>query len=126
MKSVKELEQIRKNTLDKINMKNDKNAARIVVGMATCGLAAGAKPVYEALTQEAQKRGLKNAAVVQTGCIGVCRLEPIVEVYMPGMEKVTYVKVQPEMAARIMAEHVVNGRVAEDLTIGAYEAKAVK
>ena len=68
---------------------------RVVVGMATCGIAAGARPVLNAFLEEVAKRELKNVTVSQTGCIGVCRLEPIVEVYVPGQEKVTYVKMTP-------------------------------
>ena len=94
---------------------------RVVVGMATCGIAAGARPVMAAFLDEVEKRGLKNVTVSQTGCIGVCRLEPIVEVYVPGQEKVTYVKITPDKVASIVSEHLVNGRVVEEYTIGAAE-----
>ena len=94
---------------------------RVVVGMATCGIAAGARPVMTAFLDEIEKRGLKNVTVSQTGCIGVCRLEPIVEVYVPGQEKVTYVKMTPDKVASVVSEHLVNGRVVEEYTIGAAE-----
>ena len=81
---------------------------RVVVGMATCGIAAGARPVLAAFLEEVDKRDLQNVTVTQTGCIGVCRLEPIVEVYVPGQEKVTYVKMTPEKVPRIVSEHLVN------------------
>ena len=124
MKSLKELAAIREKALKEINMRTDRShGTRIVVGMATCGIAAGARPVLSALEEEAQKRELKDVAVSQTGCIGVCRLEPIVEVYKPNEEKVTYVKVTPEFAPRIISEHVVNGHVIYGQTIGAYESK---
>ena len=96
MKSLKELEEIRQKTLNSISMRKDNDNIRVVVGMATCGIAAGARPVLLAFMDEIAKRGLNNVSVSQTGCIGVCRLEPIVEVFYPGKEKVTYVKVQPD------------------------------
>ena len=86
--------------------------------MATCGIAAGARPVLAAFMDEVEKRSLQDVVVAQTGCIGVCRLEPIVEIYKPGQNKVTYVKVTPEMVARIVTEHVVNDRVVDEYTIG--------
>ncbi len=123
MKSLQELEAIRQKTLETINLRKEHNGTRIVVGMATCGIAAGARPVLAALMDEVAKRGLGDVVVAQTGCIGVCRLEPIVEVYKPGLEKVTYVKVTPDMVGRIMTEHIVNNRVVDEYTIGAAEAK---
>lgn len=121
MKSPAELEAIRKKTLDTINMRKDHSGTRIVVGMATCGIAAGARPVLMSLMDEVAKRNLKDVTISQTGCIGVCRLEPIVEVYKPGQEKVTYVKMTPELASKIVTEHVVNDRVVKDQTIGYFE-----
>jgi len=122
VKSLAELEEIRKNTLDQIKMRTNKEGIRVVVGMATCGIAAGARPVMNALVEEIGKRRLRDVSVTMTGCIGVCRLEPIVEVYDADGSKVTYVKMTPEKAARVVAEHIVNGRVCQDLTIGAAEA----
>jgi NADP-reducing hydrogenase subunit HndB len=119
MKSFAELEEIRKKMQKKITLRQEREGARIVVGMATCGIAAGARPVLAALTDEISKRNLTNVTVSQTGCIGVCRFEPIVEVYVPGEEKVTYVKMTPEKAAVVVAEHIVNGRVVTEYTIGA-------
>ncbi len=121
MKSLADLEAIRAKTLESINMRKDDNAARIVVGMATCGIAAGARPVMLAFVDEIKKRNLGHVTVSQTGCIGMCRYEPMVDVILPGQEKVTYIKVKPEMVARIVAEHVVNGRPVEEYTIGAAE-----
>ncbi len=122
MKSLADLEAIRAKTLENIAMRKDHNdAARVVVGMATCGIAAGARPVMLQFVEEIKKRSLEHVTVSQTGCIGMCRLEPMVDVIMPGKEKVTYVKVKPEMVARIVAEHIVNGRPVEEYTIGAAE-----
>ncbi len=122
MKSLKELEEIRKKTLNSISMRKENDNIRVVVGMATCGIAAGARPVLLGFMEEIAKRGLNNVSVSQTGCIGVCRLEPIVEVFCPGKEKVTYVKVQPDMIAKIVNDHLVNGNVVDEYTIGYYEA----
>jgi NADP-reducing hydrogenase subunit HndB len=121
MKSLKELEEIRSKTLDTINIRKERDGTRIVVGMATCGIAAGARPVLTGFMEEVGKRSLRNVTVAQAGCIGVCRLEPIVEVYKQGQEKVTYVKVKPDMVNRIVAEHIVNGHVINEYTIGYYE-----
>ena len=122
MKSIEELKQIRESMKSKMNIrKDDSGNTRVVVGMATCGIAAGARPVLAELVREVDKRGLDNVTVTQTGCIGVCRLEPIVEVFAPGQEKVTYVKMSPEKAVRIINEHVVNNRVVTEYTIGAAE-----
>lgn len=122
MKSIEELKAIRDSMQSKINLRRkEEDGVRVVVGMATCGIAAGARPVLETFVSEVNKRKLMDVAIHQTGCIGVCRLEPIVEVYAPGKEKVTYVKMTAEKAARVVSEHLVNGRVVTDYTIGAAE-----
>ena len=122
MKSMEELMAIRERMHKQIGLRaNDDETIRVVVGMATCGIAAGARPVMEAFLREVETRGLHNVSVTQTGCIGVCRLEPLAEVYLPGEEKVTYVKLKPEMVSRIVAEHLVNRQVVREYTIGAQE-----
>ena len=122
MKSLEELKAIREKMKQQMELRdNSEDKFRVVVGMATCGIAAGAKPVMAAFLDEVEKRHLKNVTVTQTGCIGVCRLEPIVEVYVPGEEKVTYVKVKPEMVPTIVGEHLVNHQVVTEYTIGAAE-----
>ena len=92
---------------------------RIVVGMATCGIAAGARPVMNAFVEELAKRNITSATVSMTGCIGMCRLEPIVEIIDQDDNKVTYVKMTAEKAARVVAEHIVNGNIVAEYTIGA-------
>ena len=92
---------------------------RIVVGMATCGIAAGARPVMNKFTEEIAKRNLQSVTVAQTGCIGMCQYEPIAEVLVPGKEKVTYVKLTEEKVARIIVDHIVNGNPVAEYTIGA-------
>ncbi len=119
MKSLAELEAIRNKNKNQVGLRREGEGTRIVVGMATCGIAAGARPVLTAFTEEVGKRGLAHVTVNQTGCIGMCRYEPIVEVMAPGKEKVTYVHMTPEKAARVVAEHIVNGHVVTEYTIGA-------
>jgi NADP-reducing hydrogenase subunit HndB len=122
MKTLKELAEIRERMQNKINIrKEDGVEYRVVVGMATCGIAAGARPVLTALVDEINRRHLTNVIVSQTGCIGVCRLEPVVEVYGASGEKVTYVKMTDEKARKIVSEHIVNNRVVTEYTIGANE-----
>ncbi len=122
MKSLAELQAIRDRMQKQMDVRdNQDDRIRVVVGMATCGIAAGARPVLTAFLEEIGKRNLENVTVTQTGCIGVCRLEPIVEVYVPGEEKVTYVKLKPDMVPRIVSEHLVNRRVVAEYTIGVAE-----
>ena len=119
MKSLAELQAIRNRMIDQVNMRKDDNIdTRVVVGMATCGIAAGARPVMLEFVEELKRRGLENVTVAQTGCIGMCRLEPMVEVYVKDQEKVTYVHMSPEKVARVVTEHIVNGRPVDEYTIG--------
>ena len=121
MKSLEELAALRERMKNNVAMRQDNSTAtRVVVGMATCGIAAGARPVLTAFVEEVNRRGLKDVVVTQAGCIGMCKLEPIVEVFQPGKEKVTYVKMTPEKVARIVAEHLVNGSSVTEYTVGAY------
>ena len=122
MKSLADLQAIRARTLENINMrKEDDKAARVVVGMATCGIAAGARPVMLKFLEEIKKRDLQHVTVSQTGCIGMCRLEPMVDVILPGQEKVTYVRMKPDMVDRIVTEHLIGGTPVAEYTIGAAE-----
>ena len=122
MKSLAEFQAIKDQVKNQVNMRHDRDdGIRVVVGMATCGIAAGARPVLNALTEEIAKREVSGVTVAQTGCIGICRMEPIVEVYMPGQEKVTYVHMTPEKVQKVVSEHVVNGKVVDEYTIGAAE-----
>ena len=122
MKSIAELEAIRKKAQEdvKLRYEGDQDGIRVVVGMATCGIAAGARPVMMAFVEEVNKRQLKNVVVTQTGCMGSCRLEPMAEVYHGG-KRVTYVKLTAEDVRKIVAEHLVNGHVVQECTIGASE-----
>ena len=120
MKSLAELQAIREKMKSRVSLREGNQAIRIVVGMATCGIAAGARPVLNTLVEEVNRLGLTDTATVtQTGCIGICRLEPIVEVYENGSdEKITYVKMTPEKAKRVVEEHIKGGRPVYEYTIG--------
>ena len=119
MKSLEELAAIRDRMKNKVALREGVNDIRVVVGMATCGIAAGARPVLNTLVEEIDKQGLSDkATVTQTGCIGICRLEPIVEVFESGSEKVTYVKMTPEKAVRVVTEHIKGGKPVLEYTIG--------
>ena len=123
MKSLADLQANRAKTLENINMrKEDENAARVVIGMATCGIAAGARPVMLKFLEDIKEKDLQHVTVSQTGCIGMCRLEPMVDVITPDGTKTTYVHVKPDMVPRIVAEHIVNNRPVDEYTIGAAEA----
>lgn len=120
MKSLAELQAIRDKARASVNIRENAEAeTRVMVGMATCGIAAGARPVLNAFVEEVAKRGLKDTMVTQTGCIGICQYEPVVEVITPGKEKVTYVKMTAEKAVRVVNDHLVNGNVVTEYTIGA-------
>lgn len=120
MKSLAELEAIRQKAKENLTAR-EAGGRKVVVGMATCGIAAGARPVMNTLVEELRVRGIHDVAVTMTGCIGVCRLEPIIEVIEENGDKVTYVKMDAVKAKRVVAEHLVNGRICADLTIGAVE-----
>lgn len=118
MKTLAELQAIRDKMHDKVALRSDSGEKRVVVGMATCGIAAGARPVLNALVEEISAMGLSDTATVtQTGCIGICQFEPIVEVYQSGKEKVTYVKMTPDKAKRVVEEHIKNGKPVAEFTL---------
>ncbi|MDY4167327.1 MULTISPECIES: (2Fe-2S) ferredoxin domain-containing protein [Eubacteriales] len=119
MKSLKELEAIRDRMRQTVNTReSDSNTIRVVVGMATCGISAGARPVLNAIVEELARENVAGVQVTQTGCIGICQYEPVVEVYEPGKEKVTYVKMTPEKAIRMVHHHLMNGEPVEEYIIG--------
>src|SRR5699024_10636648 len=108
MKSLEELKAIRERMQGKVGLRTEReDQTRVIVGMATCGIASGARPVLNTLAEEVQKKGLKNVMVTQTGCIGLCQYEPIVEVMEPGKEKVTYIKMNPDKAKEIVDRHLI-------------------
>lgn len=124
MKSLADLQAIKAKMAHKMQLDGDSAGdIRVVVGMATCGIAAGAKPVLREVVKQVEEKKLTNVSVTQTGCIGICRLEPIIEVLENG-KKTTYVKMDPEKAAKVVEEHLANHRVVEEYTIGAAEKEA--
>ena len=122
MKSLEELRAIREKMQGKVGVRaENENQIRVVVGMATCGIASGARPVLNVLADEVQKRRMGNVVVTQTGCIGLCQYEPIVEVMEPGKEKVTYVKMTPEKALEVLRLHLLGGQVVTKYTLSAVQ-----
>ena len=124
MKSLQELAAIREKMKDKVAIREaGDNTVRIVVGMATCGIAAGARPVLSQFVEEINSADLSDkVTVTQTGCIGLCQYEPIVEVYENGKDKVTYVKMDADKAKRVVADHIKGGKIVTEYTIGNYKA----
>lgn len=122
MKSLEELAKIRERMQNKVILREGQASTRVAVGMATCGIAAGARPVLNAFVEEVANQNLGDKVTVsQTGCIGMCRFEPIVEVFEGDKERVTYVKVTPEMAKEIVEKHLKGGKPIAEYTIGAAE-----
>ncbi|MBO7543300.1 (2Fe-2S) ferredoxin domain-containing protein [bacterium] len=121
MKSLAELQAIKDKMKDKVVLREGSAQKRVVVGMATCGIAAGARPVLNAFVEGVNKEGLSGeVAVTQTGCIGICQYEPVVEIFEPGKDKVTYVKMTAEKADRVIKEHLKGGKVVTEYTIAAF------
>ncbi len=119
MKSLAELAAIREKMKDKVALREGEGEIRVVVGMATCGIAAGARPVLNAFVEEVSNAALSDKVTVsQTGCIGICQYEPVVEIYEAGKEKVTYVKMTADKAKTVVAEHLKKGNVVVEYTIG--------
>lgn len=121
MKSIAELQAIKEKAKARLNVREESvgEHTRIVVGMATCGIAAGARPVLNAFVEETARRKLDNVVVGQTGCIGMCQYEPIVEVFVPGKEKVTYVNMTADKVEKVVVNHIVNGNIVTEYTVGA-------
>lgn len=118
MKSLEELMKIREQMKDKVAIRNGSGDIRVVVGMATCGISAGARPVLNAFVEEVTNAGLADKiTVTQTGCIGICQYEPVVEIFEDGKEKVTYVKMDADKAKRVVKEHLEGGKVVSEYTI---------
>ena len=125
MKSLEELRAIRNKMQNQVSMRaEDHTQTRVVVGMATCGIASGARPVLNTLSSLVQEKGLTGkVAVTQTGCIGLCQYEPIVEVMEPGQPKITYIKMNPDKAAEVVEHHLIGGHVVEKYTLASADIK---
>lgn len=120
MKSLDELKAIREKVQGQIGIRSESaDQTRVVIGMATCGIASGARPVLTTLSQAVQTKNLTNICVTQTGCIGLCQYEPIMEVFEPGKEKVTYIKMTPDKALEVLEKHLIGGHVVNQYTVSA-------
>ena len=118
MKSLAELQAIKDKMKNKVILREGSGEVRVVVGMATCGIAAGARPVLNAFVEEVNSLGLSDKITVsQTGCIGICQFEPVVEIFEAGKEKVTYVKMNAEKAKEVALKHLKDGNVVAEYTI---------
>ena len=116
---LEDLAKIKAQMKDKVSIREGSGAIRVVVGMATCGIAAGARPVLSAFVEEVSKEGLaEKVTVSQTGCIGICQYEPVVEIFQDGKDKVTYGKMTADKAKRVVAEHLKGGKIVDEYTIG--------
>ncbi|MFV0516311.1 MAG: (2Fe-2S) ferredoxin domain-containing protein [Aminipila sp.] len=122
MKSLEELKAIRDKVQNQMGVRTETGSQmRVVVGMATCGIASGARPVLNTLAEEVSEKGIQDVVVTQTGCIGLCQYEPIVEIYEPGKEKVTYVKMTPEKSKEVFDQHIVRGLIVSKYTLDSTE-----
>ncbi|MBR6406837.1 MAG: (2Fe-2S) ferredoxin domain-containing protein [Lachnospiraceae bacterium] len=122
MKSLAELQKIKERMKDRVVLREGTGDIRVVVGMATCGIAAGARPVLNEFVKDVSEEGLSDKVTVsQTGCIGICQFEPVVEVFEAGKDKVTYVKMNSDKAKEVVERHLKGGKVIEEYTIGAYQ-----
>lgn len=123
MKSLAELQKIKAKMQDKVVLREGSGDIRVVVGMATCGIAAGARPVLNEFVKDVSEEGLSDKVTVsQTGCIGICQYEPVVEIFEADKEKVTYVKMTADKAKEVVEKHLKGGTVVEQYTIGAYQS----
>lgn len=117
IKSLEDLKKIREEALEKRKVKSASGQIQVIVGMGTCGIAAGARDAMKAILETIQNENLEGVIVTQTGCIGLCEKEPIVQVVVGDQPKVTYGKVSPDVARQIMKEHVKNGHVVKEYVI---------
>lgn len=117
MKTIEDLKRLREQLKSQNNVRHE-GGIQIIVGMGTCGIAAGARQVMTAILDEVAKRQLQTVKVSQTGCIGMCEKEVLVDVVRPGEPRITYGRVTPADVPRIIAEHVVNGRIVDELAVG--------
>ncbi|OCL27651.1 NADH dehydrogenase [Orenia metallireducens] len=120
MKSLEELRKLREKAQKDIQARKTSNKAKVIIGMGTCGIAAGAREILKAVMAEINKRNL-DVIVTQTGCIGMCEKEPLLDVQMPGKERITYGNLTKDDVSKIVVEHIVNGKVVEDLAVAKLE-----
>lgn len=114
----KDLEKIRVQAKKRISPDTTANTTRVLVGMGTCGLAAGGQQVFDAMKEEIERLGLSEVELVPTGCVGICQFEPVVEVYTTSHQRTTYVKMTPERGVRVVQQHLQGGNTLAEFTIG--------
>jgi NADP-reducing hydrogenase subunit HndB len=117
IKSLDDLKKVREEALQKKKIQTESGKARVIVGMGTCGIAAGARDAMKAILDTIEKDSIQDVVITQTGCIGMCEKEPIVQVEIGDQPKVTYGKVTPEVARNIIKDHVVGGKVVSNHVI---------
>ncbi len=117
IKSLEDLKKLREQALEKRKAKSASGSTQVIVAMGTCGIAAGARDTMKAILETIEKEGISDIIVTQTGCIGLCEREPIVQVVVGENPKVTYGKVTPEVARQIMHDHIQNGKIVENHVI---------
>ncbi len=120
MKNIKELEELRKKLKTEYSVHKE-TVIKIIIGMGTCGIAAGAKKIMNYILEEINKRNISGIEVTQTGCIGMCMHEPLVDIINKGGPRVTYGRVTQDIAYRIISEYIINSRIIEDAVIGKIE-----
>ena len=120
MKSLNELRELRDKLQKDMNMREEKDQPKIIVGMGTCGIAAGARKILKTVMEEVNKRDLE-VTITQTGCIGMCEKEPLLDVKLPGKPRITYGNLTPDNVKKIIVEHVINGNIVEDFVIARLE-----
>lgn len=120
MKSLAELRELREKLQKEMATRSDNDKPKLIVGMGTCGIAAGARNILKAILEEVEKRKI-DVTITQTGCIGMCEKEPLLDVKLPGKERITYGNLKVEDVKRIIVEHVINGKIVEDLVVGRLE-----
>ncbi len=124
LKSVEELKKLREEMKQSYQVRSQ-TSTRIIVGMGTCGIAAGAREVMHAILAELEKRKIE-ANVETTSCIGMCVKEPLVDIEQAGQPRVTYGNVKPEMVPRLIDEHLVQGKIIQDWAVARLTAEGVK
>ena len=117
IKNLEELKKLREKSISETSARKE-GKFRVIIGLGTCGIAAGGRKIMEVAMEEISKRGLKDVSVETTGCIGMCQNEPLMDIVRPGEPRVTYGNLKPEDVPRIIADHLVNGNVVEEKVIG--------
>lgn len=116
LKTIEDLKKLRSEAQADLKVRME-TGTKIIVGMGTCGIAAGARETMHAILEELKKREIE-ANVTTVGCIGMCVKEPLVDIEQAGKPRITYGNVKPDMVPRIIEEHLIKGRVVEEWVVG--------